>query len=393
MIKGIIVQLRLNQVGVLELIFAFYIILSGYTYGILHFDLLVLLIMDIIAFFRVRHRNMFKPMLWLAIFIIVHEVLLWLSLPEMPIYLFNTIVAYLIIFISIYMIAPAINFRKLIGSLNWAALLSMGGIIYHFIIIRTGGIISPIKMPFLPDLPSDTRLYAMMSRPCSFYWEPASFVIFMLVPLFLSLYEKKYFWTLAIAFCMFLSTSSTGIITSLGMIMIYLFTQHLKLRYKILLFSLAFGLGYFLLHSSLFEAGVNKIMSTDIERTSRLINGPMLIANMPLKHFISGIPAANVFDYYCAGYVPDAKLIIKNDMIFVSTFWHILAKFGVCGLILYLNLYIQTIRRSRQLIPYVVVLIILLFSQGELISAVFAFEFIFMIAFIGNYAKRNIVCN
>ncbi|WP_106829652.1 hypothetical protein [Parabacteroides pacaensis] len=370
----------LNQIGLLELIFAFYPILSGYAYGALKMDLLVLLVMDVIVLLRPCKKWLnCPPLLWLMFFILLHELILFFYLGADRNYLFNTIIGYFITFISIFIIAPALNYKKLVGSLMWVGILSAGGILYHFYIIQTGGVCHPIKLPFMPDLASDTRLFEEVSRPTSFYWEPAAFVTYMMVPLFISLYQRKFLLTGGIIFVMFLSTSSTGILLSIIICGIYILTQKVKLRYKLILLSLAGSMIVFLLSSEMFEAGVTKIEKMDIENTSRLINGPSLIMNMPFEHLITGMLEANVIDYNRIN--PSNLIWTHSGDIFVSSFWLVWAKFGIIGLFLYLNLYYRLIKSTIQLLPYGLILIIAMFFQGFMFSAIFAFQIIFMVAF------------
>lgn len=372
--------LDLNQIGSLELIFAFYPILSGYAYGALKMDLLVLLVMDVIVLFRPRKKWLScLPLLWLMFFILLHELILFFYLGADRVYLFNTIIGYFITFVSIFIIAPALNYKKLVGALMWVGILSAGGILYHFYMIQTGGFCHPIKLPFMPALASDTRLFEEVSRPTSFYWEPAAFVTYMMVPLFISLHQRKFLLTGGIIFVMFLSTSSTGILLSILICGVYILTQKVKLRYKLILLSLASIMIVFLLSSEMFEAGITKIEKMDIENTSRLINGPSLIMNMPLEHLIIGMTEANVIDYNRIN--PSNLIWTRSGDIFVSSFWLVWAKFGIIGLFLYLNLYYRLIKTNIQLLPYGLILIIAMFFQGFMFSAIFAFQIIFMATF------------
>lgn len=382
MFKRLFSYLEIGKVGLLELLFAFYPILSGYAYGPLRMDVLVLVIMSFLAYIRKKEIYYYIPFFALAVYVILHECLLFGLLPLQPTYHINTIISTSIVFASIVLIVPALDWRKLKSALTIVAIISMLGILYHFILIQAGQKIHPIKIPFLPALAQGTRLHELGSRPVSFYWEPAAFVTYMMVPLFLSLTDKKLYWTLAIIFSMFLSTSSTGIILSVGMIGAYMLTQKMSIKSRVFIVIIGVGIVYFLLNSSMFEAGVKKIDNTKIEETSRLINGPRLVAAMPTEHLFFGIPCSNVDDYYKEGNVHARLLYTRQGTIFVSTFWLMLAKFGIIGLLTYLNLYFQNFRNNRRLMPYVLVLIVAMFSQGIMFTSTFAFQMIFMFSFI-----------
>lgn len=373
----------LKHIGILEFFLALYPILSGYAYGFFRLDLFVLILMIIIAFNKTNRVFVFKPLIYLAAYVVLHELILFFFLKDMPVYHLNNLLSIIIFFSSIFFIVPAINFNKLVVSLVIVGIISTIGILYHFIILKNGGEVHPIKLPFLPDLMNDSRLYELGNRPSSFYWEPAAFVTFMMVPLFLSLYMRKFVYTIIIILAMFLSTSSTGIILSILMVCVYVLTQKIKAGYRILLIISSLALVFILIESELFESGVSKIENTDIENTSRLINGPTLVSGMPFEHWITGMISSNVNDYYYqTNYLNIILIPTKEGTIFVSTFWLVLAKFGILGLLLYLNFYIKIIKINRLLLPYVMVLIIALFSQGFMFSSIFAFQVIFILSFI-----------
>lgn len=380
---------KLTRVGWLELLLAFYPILSGYAYGALRLDLLVLLLLDIAAFVKTRKVYLFRPLLYLAAFVVLHEFVLFFFLEDMPVYHVNNLLSIVIFFSSVFIIVPALDFKKLQIAIGSVAVISVIGIVYHFFMLQTGREVHPIKLPLLPDLSSSARLFEEGNRPTSFYWEPAAFVTFMMIPLWLSLYKQKFVWAIMITVSMFLSTSSTGIFLSMLMLCIYAFSQKIRWRYKLGMLLVSVGLVYFLLTSNLFEAGVSKIENIDIETNSRLMNGPMLVAGMPLSHLLFGMPSSNVNDYYYLSGALKVHLIpTRAGTIFVSTFWLVWAKFGIIGLFLLVNFYWMIIKRCKALRPYSIVLVIALFSQGFMFSSIFVFQSILMLTFM-RYSKSE----
>ena len=187
-------NLDIRRFGLLEVLIALYPILMGYQYGSIPCTLLFLLVMDLLALFRKTNFSLpSKYMKYLAVFVIMHEVILCATMKSLPSYHVNSIVSLLVIIPSIFVIVPVVNFEKLKGAINLIAVICMMGMFYHFIILQTGYYVSPIKVPFMPDMQSGTRLYSEVFRPCSFFWEPQSYCTFMSVPLFYSLIDKKYF--------------------------------------------------------------------------------------------------------------------------------------------------------------------------------------------------------
>lgn len=389
--RKIIEYLHLNRVGALELLFAMYCILSGYSWGPIKGHLIFILLMAVIAYFR-KDKNLFslKELTWVTTFVAVHELILMLAISA-PGYMFNNTLSTVIVCISIYPIARSLNYEKMVGALNWIALLSIGGIIYHFLIIRSGGYVTPISLPFMPSLDTTSRFFEEGFRPTSFYAEPAAFVTYMMIPLFIALCERKYIWMVFILFSMFLSTSTTGISMSILMLIVFALTQNIGYKYKSLVVIMGLSFVYVLLNGEIFSAGLEKINETDIETTSRVANGPAMVFNMPIRDIITGMPAANPYDYYNSGGFHSSQIIVKEESIFCSTFWLVLAKFGVFGLFLYLSMFVRNILKSRDIIPYIVMLFASMFFQGIAIgSSGFAYQIIFIYVFVNRMLVKKL---
>lgn len=380
--RKILDYLNIRRFGLLEVLIALYPILMGYQYSNIPCTLLFLLIMDLLALFR--KTNLFLPskcMKYLTIFVVVHEIILCATMNYLPSYHINSIISLLVIVPSIFVIVPVVNFEKLKGSINFIAVICMMGMIYHFVILQTGHYVSPIKIPFMPNMQSETRLYGEVFRPCSFFWEPQSYCSFMSAPLFYSLIDKKYFWTVLIILSMFLSTSTTGIAISILSLAVFVLTQNITKSQRVIFLFLGIGLVYILFTADFLSVGVEKMESISYEASSRLYNGPTLIANMCMEDLLFGINYSNVYDYYMDGNV-QAVLIEKYGSIFMPSFWNALAKFGVIGLLLYVGVYVESIRRSKMLLVYVLPLIVALFTNPDFLGGLFAFEFIVIYSFI-----------
>lgn len=385
MIKKALEYIHVENFGLLEIIFAFFMILSGYKYGALRFDLLALLIMDALALKRGKGIRLYRPLFYIAIYVILHEVFLMFFIKDIPATHVNFVLGLAIHIFSIFIIAPALEYDKLKSALFLVSAISMAGIIYHFIIIQTGGSVSPIKLPFFPEMAETSRLYEEGVRPKGFYWEPAAFITFILAPLYIALRERYTIWAIIIVFTMFLSSSTTGIALSTTMVGIYILTQKVSLKFKVLTAVVIAAMLAILFMGSLFEPGLTKIRETEVETTARLINGPELVEHMPKEHLVFGFPDSHVWDYYMKNpEIKRASLILNedNNYIFVATFWHVLAKDGIVGLALLLYLYLIIMIRERELLPYLGALFIALFTSGIFFSSAFTYEFSFILAII-----------
>ncbi|MFR4303426.1 MAG: hypothetical protein ACLT4H_07030 [Bacteroides thetaiotaomicron] len=387
--KRIISYLHLKEVGVFELLFVMYPILSGYRYGNIPMLLVILLLLDVVAIYKGRLRVRFdaKYLKLAAFFVVFHETILFVTMKSIPSYFVNLYISYIVIFLSIYLVAPMLNYRKLIGSFSWIAIISIGGLLYQYMILLGGGSVTPIPLPFLPALDEGTRVYSFLNRPSSFFWEPQSFCSFMFVPLFLALYEKKMMWAIVITVSMFLSGSTTGIIISLLMLGVSVFSSDVNKTYKFLFVLFGVAMVYLLFNSSLFEAGVSKMEDTTFEENSRLFNGVTLVLRMPFINWITGVNYANVADYYFSGEVGSAFLLEKFDTIYMSTIWMILIKYGLIGTFLYVMTIVGPIKQCRSIYIYAIAIVVTMFSNPDYIGAMYAFEMIFIYAFVTN-SKR-----
>lgn len=310
-------------------------------------------------------------------------------MPSIPSYFVNSFIADVIYLVSIVIIVPHLDFEKLKNAIYIVSIVCIIGLLYHVILIMSGQSIQPIKLPFMPDMNSQTRLYSFLDRPTSFFWEPQSYTSFMLVPLFFSLYEKKMIYAFGIALSMILSTSTTGIFMALFMIGFFMITQKQKMRYRVLgLLALA-GLLYFLLFSSFAEAGLEKLQSTDVEENNRTINGWLIAANMNVVDWIFGVPYANLQDAYEAGYITKDLIIYADGEVFVSAFWLCLCCQGLIGLCFFMNIYWNIFINNKAVLPYLVCIVIALFSNPDILGAAYVFQLVIMYVFASK--NRNLI--
>lgn len=388
--QKIIEYFQLKDIGAYELLFALYPILAGYKYSFPLFALLLFL-MAIWGCAKSKSRIHFpKPLLCLAIYVFIHEMAIRMLLNKVPGYFDNNLLSYAIVLVSIPFIASALNYKKLVGSMNFIAVVCMIGLVYQYMVMMAGGDVHPIKLPFMPDMDETSRLYSILMRPSSFFWEPQSYCSFMMIPQFLAFSKKKIVWASIITLSMLLSGSTTGIITSLVMFILYIFCGEIskKMRYRLLIVAVAIGCMF--TYSSLFDKGREKIENVEYESTSRLYNGPVLVAHMPTSDLVFGGVSASVPDYYFEGKAPGAILLEKFDSIYVSSIWFAIVKLGFVGLLLFLAVYILPMKRNKSIRFYLIPLILTLFSNPDFIGPIFAFELIFIYSYIRN-AKNKII--
>lgn len=354
--------LKPSKYGLIEFLFVSLPMLSAYY----HIDYYIIVVLALLSFLKIKGR-LYKDSRALTIMVlyaIVHEIAVCLFVQKVPDYHINNTLFRIVVLLSIFIITPVLNFEKLYRCYILLSIIAILGLLYHIILIRTGSLVTMLKIPFLPIDPNSSAI-ELSYRPLSFFLEPSNLNAFLIFPLFYSLYYKKYYLSIVITLSVFISTSTNGIITTSIMLLTYFFTQNIGIKRRIVLISLIVISGAFLVYSDYALDSRTKVENTDIETTSRLINGPSLVSGMPIEHLIVGFPAVSVEQYKDeTNYIPTVQLIGKNDAYFVSAFWLILAKFGIIGLLLFFLAYYGIYKQNHHLIIVMIPLLVLKFSSG-----------------------------
>lgn len=377
--KQFVDYFHLDKLKPFEFIYAMYPILSAYQYGSIPFGLLILLILDYWAIRKGAEPAQIKLLSILTIYIIGHEIIV-LLINDLNQTHINSIISRTIFMLSIFIILPALNYERAAGAIYLVGIICSIGLIYHVLQILSGNTVSPIAIPFLPDLPPDSRVHELSIRPKSFFWEPGGYATFMMLPLLISLLEKKILLASYFFFTMVLSTSTNGIVQGSLLIFLFILMNKIQLRYKLVISVLMGVMVYVFLTSPIFEFGLNKIENTDTETNIRLSTGPSIVENMPAEHIFWGIPVHGIEEYYVQGYTKNFSAV--PDDIFVPSFWSIIIDYGIPGLVLNFSLYLLVIFKCRQLSPYVIVLLISQFVQYVSFNSMYVFQFLFMFSYL-----------
>ena len=388
--KRIIDYLHLKDAGLLEMIFALYPILSGYQYGSVPLSILVLLIMDVMAVARLGHTRFAqcKPMAYLFFFVLIH-VFVWPIVIDNPSgSYYNNAIYYIIVLTSFFVICPAMRFEKMVGSINWVALLVIGGLLYQMPFIIAGGFVQPLKLPFLPA-PEVSRLLSEVWRPTSFFWEPQSIVSFLLIPLFLALVEKKYVWFGVVAVSMLLSTSTTGIVYVFGIIALYIYNNRKKTGSVAMVAIIMIALYFIMMNSSFFSLGTEKLMNSDVTTDSRTAQGWWICSSMPIQYWILGAPFEDAYHYFMAGGGDfNENIVVYGTTIYMATFWMVIFYYGIIGLCFYLAPYFYMIKRDKLILPFMFCLLMSLFSNPDFLKGAFLFDMVFVFVFVNRNQLR-----
>lgn len=370
-------SLGLKQTGVFELLFALALMLSGYSLGPIPMSVLCWMGLIGYTFLMPGGGKLLInwPVLILIIYITLHKLIIVFIDDNSNI---NGIIEQLIFFVAVLIITPRIEMRRLRGALNMVAIFTILGLLYQWGIITAGGKVHPIELPLLTM--DQVRLEGESTRPSSFFMEPASYVAFMLCPLNLALIEHKYIWSIIMVLSIFLTTSSTGIFASFIMIGIFLFSEKSNLKVKLAFGAIGAVLLFSLFYFSAFSSGIEKIENTDAKTNTRLSQGPKIMRNVDASSFIWGVPYCDPYSYNESNPVSD--LVVYTKAVFLPTFWNLLLLYGIIGVVLYLNVYLYFIRKSRITRPFVGFLFAVLFSSAYMMGGIWVFSTIFLLTLV-----------
>lgn len=384
----------LDSYGLIELLYAFLPILAGYTLGGLPFALMFIIVLSVVAFYKTKRVWIYKPFLLLVGYIILHELVLCLTMPNLPSYHLNRTIHLALSLLSPIFVVPALNYKRYFNALMVVAIISGLGLLYHFVMIQSGSLVTQLTLPFLPIEEDSTRLMEELGRPKSFYAEPAAFATFMVIPLFFTLKEKKHLWSVAIVILLFLSTSTTAVVESAVIIVAYLLTNFSgKNKGRVILLVLAFfAVAYFILHSSLFDATFQKIDDTEVEENARLMNGLLVLPHVKAELLVFGVNSPNINDYVFENHLQSFLFYSSKGygtQLFVPTFWFMLIKYGMVGLWIYLLMYYGFYKRDKELLPYLLCLVVSWFFQGLALGMVFTFQISTIAAFLNREGRMK----
>ena len=373
-----------RKIGLLEFVFVINCILVYYSYGIAALGDIIFLIISLYILFFKRKYNVETSLMAFLLFFFLHEFILIFFIESIPLYFINNSLSICVNIFILGFLASELNLEKLYFYFVIVGLVCVLGIIYHFInIFYFGNLVTAIQLPFVPKLSESSRYYEESIRPLSFFPEPSSYATFMFIPLFLALNKRN--WLIAVIFTLsiLLSTSSNGFFLSLILWVFYIFNKSLRLRQKIFIGGCLLFIFYMILNSELFEFGIKKIEQTNYTDNARLTSGYNMFKELSFLHVLFGVNSVNLTEFVHAGGIEhlNFRLLDANGEVYVTTFWYVLMKFGIFGLLIYLFTYIKYYLKYAAIRPYIFILIIAMFSQSVFVSGVWMMQMVFVIVF------------
>lgn len=390
-------SLHLRDVGGLEMVMALFPILIGYTIAGVPFGVALCFLLILFVILK-KSRKVFKKgpiLVWLTFFVI-HDILLSFILPQAQMVFINLLVSCVAYVLTAVAVGNVIDYKKFRGCVNWVAILCMAGMLYHFTLAIRGMSFSPLTLPFFPAQDVSSRAFEEVVRPTSFFWEPQAYASFMFVPMYFALEERKYVWAAFIAITIFMSSSTTGLVAVFILFALMVFMggassgKHI-VSYSVLVIVIVLFLGFFLFRSGFFSQGLEKLFyeSENMSEQVRLVQGPVIVSTMNLTDWFLGAPYANAYQYCVDRGITNMVVIYGENSMYVPSFWNALLRYGIIGLLIYLNIYWYYYKHNKQIRPYIICLILLLFTNPDFMGGMFCFSMIFIISHNRYFALHN----
>lgn len=376
---------HLNEVGLPEMLCALSPILAGYRLVGLPLQILIpVLIATLVVVRSGKVKMQSKPVLLFLGFYLFHTLIWVFYMNSTPKNFLNQTLSNTIFLIVLLLIGGGLNYKKLVGSINWVAIISMLGMVYHYFLMLRGQSFTPIPIPFLSNAMDEGLANRLdLIRPTSFFPEPAAYVAFMIIPLFVALLEQKFIYAIAIILTIFMSSSTTGLVIVFLMAAIYVFTEKTKIWVKASLLVVTGAMALVLLSTSYFEQSIDKINNTDLETSVRMAQGPYVVSTMESSEFILGVPYGDAYDYCMhSGRAGDVQ--IYGESVYMPTLWNILLMWGVIGLIFYVHIMWYYYRRNPKLAPFIFCFYATMISSSYMISITFCFYMLYIMSYDRN---------
>lgn len=356
----------ISRIGGAELAVVSYPVLVQYPN---HIGLTVIVLTAIYLLAKKGKTYWYKPLLLYLVYMIIHEILIGMIVPFVPMYFINRTIVSALSIVLIFVIAPNIDYEKFYYSLLLVAIICLIGLLYHiFVITFSFGTVSAIQLPLLPKI---GRAGEELVRPCSFFVEPASYAAFMTIIVAFCIIRRKMLWAIVFSISMLLSTSTNGFAFVLVIWSVFLLlsnkSNEKNIKRNVVWVVVLIGAFFWLASRGAFDMGFEKIAMTDSNDDVRLTSGLNLYRNIPFEYKIFGINTVNVYEFimqHAETLVGNFRILIKENEVYLPSFWENAIHFGLPGVCLYIFCFLGFVR-EKSLWPFIAVCLVSSFSQSS----------------------------
>ena len=369
-----------KKTHILEMLIPFYGLLEPYKISIIPLPALLLLTIFLVQLlynggtFRVSKKII--PFVIFVGYTILRDIFHMFFSVSVPVSsqlnrLVESTVLYLLIFICC---SHGVDENILFRWWKIAGVIFGVGMLYHvFQLLVLGQNIRPLSIIPGYDIAHDANVD--YDRPCSFFSEPAAYILSMMPLLFLALKRRDFLWSALATFLIVVSTSTVGVLLSavLWVTFILLEKKSAKATFLYLSFAVIFVVLFFNL--SIFATGLEKTQAVyNGESTwGSRVEGPFqIIAIMPGEHLPLGSAILDPTEFVRINiskfsttstpylYVRDGRTI------FLNTVALLIYRYGIVGLGLFWLTFVGKLSRKSECRLYAIMLIVAVFGQGSI---------------------------
>ena len=364
----------------IEYLAPFLPVLAQYKFGFLTVSTLALIVLATIFLFRnnlrVRIDKRYKYYILFILFAVSRDLLRMLFGVDPRQAQINRVLEYTMNCALVILVTPT-HFEedRLYKTWRIAGFIYTAGLLYHFFCIYfLGSSISPISIiPGYAIRDSGTQI----SRPTSFFAEPASFADALIPLIFLSLRKNDLRTAGLFTFAVLLSTSSVGVVLAVVLWGLYIFKKNVKIYIKVLAVMLSCVIIFAFFNARIFESSFQKILGvTGGGGTfhSRIGSSIDVIKTLKPSSLIFGTNYSDV-NHYISDHSElfssssDAIIYWHADTVFLNTVARVVFQYGLLGLFFFfLPFYIVVRKREYGAKAYAIAVIIACFVQSMLLN-------------------------
>lgn len=372
------------RIPIIEFVIPMYYILAQYKIGNISVGILLLIVTCAIHILMKKSIYIFKPLLFLIVCMIFHDILKMLFIPEYSVLFFNYWIEKILFIVFIFITINHVNEEKLYNIWRSFGIIAILGMLYHSILVY----LLDMKVSMIKILPfnfSNGGLIDTYSRPHSFFLEPASYVTWILPLLYMSLKKGKIIFSIVITISVLLSTSTTGVILCFCLWIYFILLAPSAKKYNKIFLTLFFlAIVVIFTNLSIFNKTIDKYNNTDISNNLRITSGLKIYADSKVTYKLFGIPYNSTEDYFRSGEIELSNYgMVENAswLGFVNTISRMLLMYGIIGGLLYLRLFFIMYKyNDKSIRPYLLVCFISLFGQGAFLNSVFVIQFAILLS-------------
>ena len=237
----------------------------------------------------------------------------------------------------------------------------------------------PMKIP--------ENWYSRGIRPTGIFAEPQVYATFVLPLLILNIKRREYKWAIFFTISIIASTSSLGILCTVGIWGYYSLSSELSLLHRIIICAIGIIGVLAIVQTSLFDYAIQKIATIDYLNDVRLTRGFSIWLKLPLVNKIFGIGVNNLSYYMNSG-----QIILNDKMTrgmlnpaYVTSVYELMINYGLIAAMIYIMMLINLLKNTDIKI-LVILLFVLSLGQTILFSGVW---FLYMLIIMSTLKNKN----